>query len=241
MSKRILLGIDSHTSAATWQALRAVMDFIEATPLIDLHIVLLHVIALPYVSSSSAGVYGGHLTPLSVTPEQREQAEQVLHKARAELLKRDVDPEQIEILIRVGMPADEIVKAAKELRASFIVVGSQGESTANRLRRFFIGSTSRRILQLATCPVMIAKAPRQPRPTDLVAWYEQAIKKYLGENTHTLTVLTPHEAARQFLPPHKKAAGRKEIAAATLALEQLTGSGVFCRHDVKGELRYVND
>ena len=44
-----------------------------------------------------------------------------------------------------------------------------------------------------------------------------------------------------FVPPNKKKAGRKEIAAATLALEALSGSGVLCRHDIKGELRYVND
>ena len=88
---------------------------------------------------------------------------------------------------------------------------------------------------------MIAVAPRLPRSADLVAWYQQAITTHLREHTHTLTVLTPHEAARKFLPPNKKTVGRKEIAAATLALEQLTGNGIFCRHDVKGELRYVND
>jgi len=41
--------------------------------------------------------------------------------------------------------------------------------------------------------------------------------------------------------PNKKAPGRKERAAAILALEELARNGVLCRHDVKGELRYVND
>lgn len=241
MSKRILLGIDSNTSPATWRALRTVTEFIEAAPIIELRLVLIHVIALPNISSPSAGMYAGHLLPLSVTLEQRNLAEEVLHKARAELLKQGIEPAQIDTLIRVGMPADEIVKAAQELHAHFIVVGSRGESMGQKLRRFFFGSTSRRILQLASCPVMIAVAPRLPRSTDLVAWYLQAITTYLREHTDTLTVLTPHEAAQKFLPPNKKSVGRKEIAAATLALEQLTGNGIFCRHDVKGELRYVND
>lgn len=241
MSKRILLGIDSNTSPATWRALHTVTEFIEAAPSIELRLVLIHVIALPYMAAPSAGMYGGHLLPLSVTLEQRSQAENVLHKARAELLKQGIEPSQIDTLIRVGMPADEIVKVAKELQAHFIVVGSRGESFRHKLRRFFFGSTSRRILQLAPCPVMIAITPRMPRSSDLVAWYEKAITTYLNENTHSLTVFTPRDTAKQFLPPNKKAAGRKEIAAATLALEQLTGNGIFCRHDVKGELRYVND
>ena len=78
-------------------------------------------------------------------------------------------------------------------------------------------------------------------PTDLIAWYEEAITAYLQEHTNSLTVFTPREVAQKFVPPRKKTPGRKEIAAATLALEKLASSGVLCRHDVKGELRYVND
>ncbi len=241
MSKRILLGIDSNTSPATLRALRTVTEFIEAAPVIEVRLVLIHVISLPNISSPSAGMYAGHLLPLSVTLEQRNVAEAVLHKTRTALLNQGIELAQIDTIIRVGMPADEIVKAAKELHANFIVVGSRGESMGHKLRRFFFGSTSRRILQLASCPVMIASAPHMPRSTDLVTWYQQAITTHLHEHTSTLTVLTPHEAAQQFLPPNKKSVGRKEIAAATLALEQLTGNGIFCRHDVKGELRYVND
>jgi hypothetical protein len=88
---------------------------------------------------------------------------------------------------------------------------------------------------------MIVVPPRAPSPSDLVAWYEEAITHYLKDHTTTLSVFTPQQAAQQFAPPNKKTPGRKEIAAATLALEHLARSGVLCRHDVKGELRYVND
>ena len=54
-------------------------------------------------------------------------------------------------------------------------------------------------------------------------------------------VLTSREVAQMFAPPQKKAPGRKETAAATLALEQLARSGVLCSHDVKGDMLYVND
>jgi hypothetical protein len=88
---------------------------------------------------------------------------------------------------------------------------------------------------------MIVTLPRTAPPGDLVTWYEQAITAYLQEHTNSLTVFTPHEVAQKFAPPRKKAPGRKEIAAAALALEQLASTGILCRHDVKGELRYVND
>ena len=74
MNKRILLGIDASMSPATQQALYVVGEFLQqATPL--LRLVLLNVIPLPSVASPSFGLYAGQLQSLSVTPEQRTQAE----------------------------------------------------------------------------------------------------------------------------------------------------------------------
>ncbi len=240
MNKRILLGIDMNISAPTQLALHAVSAFMEqASP--QLHVVLLSVIPVPYMTSPSLGMYVGHLFPMSITSGQRSQAEDDLHKARTELQKAGVAPEQIEVIIRIGIPAEEIAKVAKELLVNFIVVGSRGNSLRQKIRRFFVGSTSRRVLQLAPCPVMIVSTPRVVLPADLVAWYSEAITQYLQQHTNSLTVFIPQEVAQKFVPPKKKKAGRKEIAAATLALEQLTGSGVLCRHDISGVLKYVND
>jgi hypothetical protein len=186
-------------------------------------------------------MYVGHELPASHSLEQRSQAEDALRQARGELEKRGIAAEQIELQVRVGFPAEEIVKAARELQAHFIVVGSRGNSPAQKLRRLIIGSISRRVLQLAPCPVMIAALPQTARPSDLVTWYQKSIMLYLQEHTNAFTVFTPQQVAQMFVPPNKKTAGRKEIAAATLALEQLASSGLFCRHHVEGELRYVND
>ena len=240
MNKRILLGIDLSLTPATQYAMRAAKELMEhSSP--QLRLVLLCVIPLPSIASSSAGMYAGHLMPLTVTHEQRTLAEDVLHHVRLELQKADIAPEQMEALIRVGLPADEIVKVARELHVNIILIGSRGNTMQQRIRRFFMGSISRRVLQLAPCPVMIVPSPETPHPSNLVAWYEEAITAYLQQHPEALTVFTPHEVAQKFVPPRKKTAGRKEIAAATLALEELAGSGVLCRHDVKGELRYVND
>src|SRR2546421_6599335 len=240
MSRRILLGIDTNFSPTTQHAVGAIGDFMEQATS-QVHLVLLSVISVPAMTSPSLGMYVGHLLPMSITPEQRNQAEEALRLARSELQKGSITAEQIEVLIRIGLPADEIVKVAKELHVDFIVVGSCGESLRQKLHRFLAGSTSRSVLRLAPCPVMIVSLPRTVQPGDLVTWYEQAITSYLQEHTNSLTVFTPQEVAQKFVPPRKKAPGRKEIAAAALALEQLASTGLLCRHDVKGELRYVND
>src|SRR6266480_847307 len=240
MKKRILLGIDAPISPATQQALRSMSEFVEqAAPL--LHLVLLHVIPIPYLSPPALGLSTGHMQPTLFTSEQRSLAEEALRDASAELLKHGVDSRQIETLIYTGVPADQIAKAAIELQVDFIVVGSRGSSSKQKIRRFFTGSTSRSILQLAHCPVMIVSYPNSSQPADLVTWYERSIRQYLQERTSDLTVFSPQEVAQMFVPPGKKAVGRKEIAAAILALEQLARGGKLCRHDFKGEMKYVND
>jgi nucleotide-binding universal stress UspA family protein len=240
MNKRILLGVDTTLSRATQHALRTFSELIEQSPP-SLHIILLNVIPVAYMASPSMGLYMGQLQPLSATPEQHATAKNVLLRASAELQNQGVSQKQIETLIRQGIPADEIVKVARELQVDLIVIGGRGVSLKQQIRRFFMGSTSHRVSQLAPCPVMIVIPPQTRRPTDLVKWYEEAITHYLHEHTSDLAVLTPREVAQMFAPPQKRAPGRKETAAATLALEQLARSGVLCRHDVKGEMRYVND
>ena len=240
MNKRILLGVDTTHSRATQHALRAFSELIEqSSP--SLHIVLLHVIPVASIASPSMGLYMGQFQPLAATPEQLAAAENVLLRASAELQNRGVSQKQIEIVIRQGIPADEIAKVARELQVDLIVIGGRGDSFKQHIRRFFMGSTSRRVSQLAHCPVMIVIPPQMRRPGDLVKWYEEAITGYLHEHTNDLAVLTPREVAQMFAPPQKRASGRKEIAAATLALEHLARDGVLCRHDVRGEMRYVND
>ena len=243
MHKRILLGIDAPITPATQHALRAVCEFIDqAIP--EIHLFLLHVIPVPNISSPTLGMYIGHVQSASYTSDQRSLGELALRRARTELENRGLRPEQIETLLRIGTPVDETIKVTKELQADLIVIGSRGNTPRQRVRRFFAGSVSRRILDLATCPVMIVVPPTPPhmkKPRDLVKWYEDSITRYLQEHTGDLTVFTPQEVALTFAPSYKKEPGRKEQAAAILALEQLARGGLLCRHDVKGEMRYVND
>lgn len=241
MNKCILLGVDAPLSPATRQAIRTIKEFIGPQGP-QVRLVLLHVIPIPYVTSPALGMYTGQLQPTTVNAEQRMEAEKVLAVVRSSLQEQVSDTLRVDICIRLGSPTDEILRVAREIHADLVIVGSRGSAPGERLRRFFMGSKSRRILLGATCPVMIVSLPHSKRPSDLVAWYEEAITRYLNENPGGLTVFTPAEVTQLFAPPSaKKEPGRRERAAAILALEHLAKEGVLCRHDIKGEMRYVND
>src|SRR5712691_7372168 len=234
MNRRIVLAIDAYISPQTRHVLRVASELLELSAP-QLGVVLLHVISLPYITPSKFGM--SSVTP---TAEQRELAENALHRARIELQKQGIVPERIEVLLRSGTPADEIVKVAKELDADLIMIGSQGNSLKQKMRRFLMGSTSHQVVKLAPCPVLMASPPQMPRPRNLVVWYKEAITHYLHEHPGRLLVFTSHEAAHMFAPPHRTA-GPKEVDAASVALEQLAYSGVLVCQKVNGELRCMND
>jgi nucleotide-binding universal stress UspA family protein len=238
MNKRILVGVDMEMSPPTQQALRAVSEFLEpSSPY--LYVILLTVIPVPYATSPSLGRYREPLSRFGSTRQERLQADRVLQSACDTLTQQGITPTRIELLRREGAPADEIVKVAQELHVDCIVIGSHENSLGQKIRRLLIGSTSRQVLQQASCPVMIVALP-QMLPHNLVAWYEAAITRHLHEQNGTLTIFTPREVAQRFAPSHGKT-GHKEIAAAARAMEQLASHGVLCCQIVKGELRCVND
>lgn len=245
MKRRILLGVDTNLSQPTQQALATVGDFFErATP--PVYLILLHVIPLSQITPLHPGFYG-QVVPVSASNWQYKQADEVLAKARRLLQQRGWACEYIEEVVRVGVPAEEILKVARERRVNCIIIGSRGGAWKQRLRRFFIGSLSRRVLQLAPCPVMIVVPPQAQTTVNLVAWYENAITTYLEDHSSSLTIFTPKQVASQFTLPQKQqiepgqGIERKEIEAAAQALELLSQQGILFRYEVQGELHYVND
>ncbi len=169
MNRRIVVAIDADISPQTQYVLRVASSLLELSAP-QLGVVLLHVIPVPDIPSSKFGT--GRFAP---TAEQRELAEHALHRARIELQKQGIVPERIGLMLRSGTPADEIVKAAKELDAEFIMVVSRGNSLIQKIRRYLMGSTSHRVVQLTLCPVMIAALPQMPSPRDLVVWYNPRV------------------------------------------------------------------
>ena len=56
--------------------------------------------------------------------------------------------------ISSGLPANEIIKAAKKAKADAIVVGTSGRSGISKL---LIGSTAQRVVQMAKVPVVVVR------------------------------------------------------------------------------------
>ena len=240
MGKSFLLGIDTTFSPATQQMLRSVGEsLVPCSP--QMRLLLLTVIPVPYSAAPTLGKWSLSPRPLPATMEQRTSAERALRKAQIMVQKHSITVDRLEKLIRVGTPADEIVSIARELEVDYIVIGRRGSSLRQRLRRWLLGSTSRRVLEHAPCPVIIVTQPHINQCCNLVAWYEQAITRSLSENADSFTILTARDVAFLFPPPQSTVVGRKELDAARLALEHLVSSGVLFRYDVEGEMRYIND
>lgn len=66
--------------------------------------------------------------------------------------KLDLTGIKTEKRIAMGTPSEEIADAAEEMGADLIVIGRRGYS---RIKRFFVGSVSQRVVSEAHCPVLV--------------------------------------------------------------------------------------
>jgi nucleotide-binding universal stress UspA family protein len=57
-------------------------------------------------------------------------------------------------VVRVGVPAEEIVRAAEAEGAAMIVMGTHGRGGVQRL---MVGSVVDRVLRTATCPLLLVR------------------------------------------------------------------------------------
>jgi len=155
------------------------------------------------------------------------------------LVQGGIAPGRLEMLVREGVPVEELVKVAAERQVTCIVLGYRGAALGQRLRRLLLGSTSAQVLRRTPCPVLLVPVPSAP--TDLVACYEAAITRELSEHTCGLSIFTPEEVAARFAPPHRNRLRRKEVTAAKKALQHLADQGVLICQQVKGTWQCFND
>ena len=78
--------------------------------------------------------------------------EELFYGLRRQAQERHVT---LETYMLDGHPADQILEAAARHGANMIVVGHRGRSA---IRDWVSGSTSRRVLTHATCPVLVVRA-----------------------------------------------------------------------------------
>jgi len=167
------------------------------------------------------------------------QARCTLQRAWAVLVQAGIAPGRLEAQVREGVPAEELVKVAAERQVACIVLGYRGAALRHRMLRLLLGSTTAQVLRRAPCPVLLV--PVTSGSTNLVAWYEEAITRELSEHASGLSIFTPEGVASHFPPPHRTRLRRKDVTAATKALQHLAGKGVLICQQVKGTWQCFND
>ena len=58
------------------------------------------------------------------------------------------------LVLRNGLPAHEIVEAAKDLNVELVIIATQGHTG---WKHFCIGSTAERVVRAAPCPVLVVR------------------------------------------------------------------------------------
>jgi nucleotide-binding universal stress UspA family protein len=111
-------------------------------------IILLHVI-----SDRRVGFLAEHLKvePDSLVPELRKRAEEQM-----QAFVKHCDPEalQVESMVTVGVPFQQIAVLARDLAVDLVILGGYGQRGRAPLEEVFFGSTAEKVVRLLPCPVL---------------------------------------------------------------------------------------
>jgi nucleotide-binding universal stress UspA family protein len=134
----------SDFSAASRPAFRTAMDFARVT---RARLLVTHVLA-PVVPITADNSFLSVHTWKELEAAGRRGAQKELDR----LLRtaRNAGVRATSVLVE-GMPAEQIVRAAKRKRADLLVVGTHGRTG---LQKLFVGSVASRVVATAACPVL---------------------------------------------------------------------------------------
>jgi nucleotide-binding universal stress UspA family protein len=139
----ILVGTDfSDCSGVAFQTASQLAQNFQAK------IILLHVISLKHVA-----VLAEYLKqePETLVPKLREQAQ--LHLTQ--FLKRwNAGGLEVETLVSVGAPFQEIAVIARDLAVDLVTLGGYGRAGRGPIEEVFFGSTAEKVVRLLPCPVL---------------------------------------------------------------------------------------
>ena len=111
-------------------------------------IILLHVISLKHVAVLTEYLKQEQET---LVPAMREQAQQHL----MEFLKKwNARGLEVETLVSVGAPFQEIAVIARDLAVDLITIGGYGRAGRGPIEEVFFGSTAEKVVRLLPCPVL---------------------------------------------------------------------------------------
>ncbi len=152
---KILLATDGSEDAAL--AAKAAVSLAEDTGA-ELHVV--HVGETPHVYQPRAM---GPSLPTETTEEVRKEHQALLNHEVKQV--EEIGGSVAEAHLRVGKPAEEILRVSEEIVAGLIVVGNQGlGGRFSRMKRFLMGSVTEQVARYARCSVMVARRDLYERP-----------------------------------------------------------------------------
>lgn len=89
--------------------------------------------------------------PDTLLPELRERAQQ---KLSAFLNRWNADGLEVESLVAVGAPFQEIAIIARDLAVDLVALGGYGRRGRGPIDEVFFGSTAEKVVRLLPCPVL---------------------------------------------------------------------------------------
>jgi nucleotide-binding universal stress UspA family protein len=136
-------------SEGSYQALQYAVDMAKKY---GARLYVMHVI---YDIAKASGMYVPHTSVDKMYQEIREGAKKELERFAVEELSSMKD---IERIIVVGTPHEEILKFAGDNKISIIVMGTHGRKGVDRI---LFGSTAAQVVRYAPCPVLTVRTPPQ--------------------------------------------------------------------------------
>jgi nucleotide-binding universal stress UspA family protein len=161
-------------------------------------------------------------------------AEAILVRA-CQLLKPEAP--NVRTSIRIGHPAEEIIREAEEGNYNLVIVGEKQRHDV--VTRFLLGSTAERVVEHAPCPVIIAKGQARPIQRillcdsgvdgpSLLDRFTQQLPKLIG-NEEEVTVL--HVMSQISAGPGVR--GAQLRAAAEELIQNHTPEGELLERDIQ--------
>jgi nucleotide-binding universal stress UspA family protein len=92
-----------------------------------------------------------HAVPFLNYPELKEAGSRLIEQNAEKLIKAGY---VVDGVVRLGKPADEVLKIASKKKADLIVTGAKGMGA---IARFLLGSVSTRLVQHSTCSVLVVR------------------------------------------------------------------------------------
>jgi nucleotide-binding universal stress UspA family protein len=153
--RRITLAIDG--SPASVEALEFVLTRFQPDRStgkrgrMPIHVSVIYVMASLYL----APITINSTIPWIKSPELKEANLKFIDQSVRKLIKAGFTAEPV---YQLGNPAEEIMNVAAKHRADLIVMGAQGLSAIDR---FLLGSVSTRVVEHATCAVLVVRSQRE--------------------------------------------------------------------------------